>query len=191
MRIGMARAAGIILLFAGILHGATQQAADSSQPAVGLDQLYAGLLGEWVGQLQYRDFSDNSNQSLPTWLRVTRSADGRSLQFAYVYDDGPSKTVKEISMVSINVPAATMSFTSDRDHSSDTYKIVGLPEFATKGRGTLTLSGTGTENGQKVDVRISLTLQRNLYTYQKETRLPGQDFLFRDGYTFARKDVPQ
>ena len=191
MRIGMARAAGIILLFAGILHGATQQAADSSQPAVGLDQLYAGLLGEWVGQLQYRDFSDNSNQSLPTWLRVTRSADGRSLQFAYVYDDGPSKTVKEISMVSIDVPAATMTFTSDRDHSSDTYKIAGLPEFAAKSRGTLTLSGTGQENGQKVDVRISLTLRRNLYTYRKETRLPGQEFLFRDGYTFTRKDVPQ
>jgi len=191
MLIRAAHAAGIILLFVAIMHGAAQQAANSSQSAVGLDQLYAGFLGEWVGQLQYRDFSDNSNQSLPTWLRVSRSMDGRSLQFAYVYDDGPSKTVKEMSMVSIDVSAATMTFTSDRDHSSDTYKIAGLPEFATKGRGTLTLSGTGTENDQKVDVRITLTLRRNLHTYQKETRLPGQAFQFRDGYTFTRKDVPQ
>jgi hypothetical protein len=64
-------------------------------------------------------------------------------------------------------------------------------DFATKTRGTLTLTGTGTENDKKVDVRITITLRRNLYTYQKETRLPGQEFQFRDGYTFTRKQPPE
>ena len=91
----------------------------------------------------------------------------------------------------LDASAGTATITSDRDHSSDTYKVEGLAEFAKTGRGKLLLTGTGTENEKKVDVRISIVVRRNLYTYQKETRLPGGEFLFRDGYTFTRKETPQ
>jgi hypothetical protein len=156
-----------------------------------LDQIYPGFVGDWVGQLEYRDFSNDSRVFLPTWLTVSPTADGRSLEFAYTYDDGPTKTVKERSLVSIDIAAASATFTSDRGHSSDTYKVGGLMDFAAKTKGTLTLTGTGTENGKKVDVRITIALRRNLYTYQKETRLPGQEFQFRDGYSFTRKQPPE
>ncbi len=168
-----------------------QLAATPLPPAISLDQVYSGFVGDWVGQLEYRDFSNNSRVFLPTWLCVTRSSDGRSLQFAYIYDDGPNQTVKELSVVSIDTAASIVTFTSDRDHSRDTYKVAGLDDFASKSRSTLTLTGTGTENDKKVDVRITITLRRNLYSYQKETKLPGTGFLFRDGYTFTRKDPPQ
>ncbi len=181
---------GLLLIFAGTMQSRAQLAATPPHPAISLDQLYDGFVGDWVGQLEYRDFSNNSRVFLPTWLRVTRSSDGRSLQFAYIYDDGPNKTVKELSVVSIDTAASTVTFTSDRDHSSDTYKVAGLADFAAKGRGTLALTGTGMENDKKVDVRITIKLGRNLYTYQKETKLPGAEFLFRDGYTFTRKDPP-
>jgi hypothetical protein len=183
--------AGFFLFFAGSMQSRTQLAATPSQPATSLDQVYGGFVGDWVGQLEYRDFSDNSRVFLPTWLRVTRSTDGRSLEFAYVYDDGPNKTVKELSAFSIDTAATTVTFTSDRDHSTNTYKVAGLDNFASQGRGTLTLTGVGTENDKRVDVRITITLRRNLYSYQKETRLPGQKFLFRDGYNFTRKEAPQ
>jgi len=153
--------------------------------------LYSGLAGEWVGQLEYRDFSNNKRVFLPTWLTVASAADGKSAQFAYTYDDGPNKTVKERSIVVLDASAGTATFTSDRDHSSDIYKVEGLAEFAQTGQGKLLLTGTGVENEKKVDVRISLVVRRNLYTYQKETRLPGGEFLFRDGYTFTRKDPPK
>lgn len=169
--------------------GAVAMAAQS--PRTGSPGIYSGLVGDWVGQLEYRDFSNNERVFLPTWLTVKAAPDGKSAQFAYTYDDGPNKTVKELSNVVLDASAGTATFTSDRDHSSDTYKVEGLAEFVKTGRGKLLLTGTGTENDKKVDVRISITVRRNLYTYQKETRLPGGEFLFRDGYTFTRKVPPQ
>jgi hypothetical protein len=175
-------------------------ASAQGQPATGqtpppslsnLDQIYSGFEGDWVGQLQYRDFGNDSRVFLPTWLRISRTADGRSLQFDYTYDDGPTKTVKETSLVTMDLAAGTFTVTSNRDHSSDVYKLAGLSEFSAKGRGSLTLTGTGTENDKPVDVRITITVARNLYTYRKETRLAGAEFLFRDAYTFTRKDPPR
>lgn len=179
--------APLVVIVSLLAVGLAQEAAIPAQPA-DFDKLYAGFLGDWVGQLEYRDFSSNERVFLPTWLTVSRRDDGRSLQFAYVYDDGPNKTVKETSVVAFDVTAGTATFASDRDHSSDTYKVAGFEEFASTGRGRLLLTGRGTENNKKVDIRITMTLRRNLYTYRKETRLPGQNFLFRDGYTFTRKE---
>ena len=44
-------------------------ARESPQPAISLDQLYGGFAGEWVGQLECRDFSENSRMCLPIRLR--------------------------------------------------------------------------------------------------------------------------
>lgn len=187
------RLLAICTMLAGVMFLATaivsaQQSSAGSKSIGGPSRLYSGLLGDWVGQLEYRDFSSDQRVLLPTWLSVTAGRDGKSLQFAYTYDDGPSKTVKELSTVALDESSETATFTSDRDHSSDTYKVEGMPEFTKTGRGKLLLTGKGMENDKPVDVRIVIVVRRNLYTYQKETRLPGQDYLFRDGYTFTRKE---
>ena len=173
----------LILMFALVMAG--QQAAVAEPSSV-----YAGLVGEWVGQLEYLDYSSNERVFLPTWLTVKPVADGKSVQFSYTYDDGPNKTVMELSTLVLDASAGIATFTSDRDHSSDTYKVEGLAEFAKTGRGKLMLTGTGVENDKKVDVRITIAVRRNLYTYMKDTRLPGQEFQFRDGYTLTRKNPP-
>ncbi len=191
VRTRIAFALCVFLLSLSVMPCVAQQVPVPIPSPITLDQIYPGFVGDWVGQLEYRDFGDDSHVFLPTWLNVSRAADGRSLEFAYVYDDGPTKTVKERSLISMDVAAASATFTSDRDHSSDTYKVSGLLDFAAKKRGTLTLTGTGTENDKKVDVRITITLRRNLYSYRKETKLPGQEFQFRDGYTFTRKQPPE
>jgi hypothetical protein len=152
--------------------------------------LNTNFTGKWTGQLEYRDFQSNAQVFLPTWLAVTESTDQKSLQFAYIYDDGPSKVVRELMLVTLDPAAAKITFTSDRDKSTDTYAVQGLEEFSKLGRGTLILTGPGKENDKPVDVRISLILRRNLYTYRKETRQPGEDFKFRDGYTFTRAEPP-
>jgi hypothetical protein len=190
-RIGVASAFCIFLISLSAIPCIAQQVPAPIPSPITLDQIYPGFVGDWVGQLEYRDFGNDSRVFLPTWLKVSQTVDGRALDFTYIYDDGPAKTVKERSLVSIDIAAASATFTSDRDHSSDTYKVTGLLDFAAKTRGTLTLAGTGTENEKKVDVRITITVRRNLYTYQKETRLPGQEFQFRDGYTFTRKQPPE
>jgi hypothetical protein len=91
----------------------------------------------------------------------------------------------------LDAPGEAVSQVSDRDQSSDKYTAEGFAEFAKLGRGVLKLTGVGTENGKKVDVRITLTLRRNLYVFLKETRLPGEGFKFRDQYTMTRAGEPK
>ncbi|MFY9646478.1 MAG: hypothetical protein WAK29_14960 [Terriglobales bacterium] len=166
---------------------ATSPAASQSSPAALQNQIYAALSGLWTGQLEYRDFESDKRVLLPTWLEVKPAPDGRSLQFVYTYDDGPAKIVTEQSTVAIDPAAHRFTMTSDRDHSTDTYQITGLDSLQA-GRGQFTLTGTGAENGKPVDVRILVTIKRNLYQFRKETRLPGQEFNFRDGYTLTRRN---
>jgi hypothetical protein len=191
MRVCKASAATAVLIVICFAASAGQQPVASPAAIPHVSNVYAGLLGDWVGQLEYRDFSSNERVFLPTWLNVRPAADAKSVQFTYTYDDGPDKTVKELSTVALEESAGTATFTSDRDHSSDTYRVEGLQEFAKTGRGKLLLTGTGEENDKKVDVRITIVVRRNLYTYVKATRLSGQEFQFRDGYTFTRKEPPQ
>jgi hypothetical protein len=159
-------------------------------PAAPAKDLNTNFVGKWTGQLEYRDFESNAQTFLPTWLTITETPDQKSLHFDYVYDDGPTKTVRELMTVTLDPATAKITFTSDRDHSTDTYIVQGLEEFAKLGRGTLTLTGSGKENDKPVDIRITLTLRRNLYTFRKETRRQGEDFKFRDAYTFTRAEPP-
>jgi hypothetical protein len=111
--------AGLLVFLFAVAMAAQQTA------AAGSSNLYAGVVGEWVGQLEYRDYSSNERVFLPTWLAVKAGADGKSAQFVYPYDDGPNKTVKELSTLVLDAAAGTATFTSDREHSSDTYRAGG------------------------------------------------------------------
>lgn len=56
------------------------------------------------------------------------------------------------------------------------------------------LTGAGEDNDKPADVRITITLRRNLYTARKEVRAKGsvddKDYQFRDGYLFTRARPP-
>jgi hypothetical protein len=166
---------------------ASRPAAAQTSPALLQSQISAALTGLWTGQLEYRDFQSDKRVVLPTWLEVRTAPGGKSLQFLYTYDDGPAKTVTEQSTVTIDPAANRFTITSDRDHSTETYQITGLDSLQT-GRGQFTLTGAGKENDKPVEVRIEVTIHRNLYQFRKETRLPGQEFNFRDGYTLTRRN---
>ncbi|MEO7038527.1 MAG: hypothetical protein ABI446_01055 [Gemmatimonadaceae bacterium] len=169
-------------------------------PATAPSDLNAAFIGDWTGQLEYRDYTTNERTFLPTWLKITESAEHRSLVFSYVYDDGPTKTVREHVDFVLD-PATRKAMLSDRDETSSkvktsvsTYDVAGLDEFRKTGRGVLVLTGDGEDNDKPADVRITITLRRNLYTARKEVRAKGsvddQDFHFRDGYLFTRAQSP-
>jgi len=124
---------------------------------------------------------------LPTWLSVTKAGD--QLRFEYVYDDGPSKTVKEISLMEMNLPQGLYSVKDSTGKLEETYKIAGLEQLSL-GRGTLTLTGDGMENGKPVDVRTTLRIGRNILEIVRETAPPGQAFTFRHSYTLVRAAPP-
>lgn len=152
--------------------------------------LNQNMTGDWVGQLEYRDFQTNERVFLPTWLTMKPGADGTSVTLAYIYDEGPTKTVREESTLAILSANKTATISSNRDHTSETYAVAELKEFTKLNRGTLILTGPGKVNDKPVDVWITITLRRNLFTFVKETKAQGAEFKFRDGYTFTRKDSP-
>ena len=116
-------------------------------------------------------------------------ADGKSLEFTYTYDDGPKKVVSEISMITIEPAGNRFTITSDRDSSSDNYQM-GDRRQGPGERIQFNLTGIGKENDKSVEVRITVMIDRNIYRFKKETRLAGQEFAFRDGYTFTRRTPP-
>src|SRR5271165_1096801 len=65
----------------------------------------APFVGEWTGQLEYRDFQSDERVHLPAWLTVKPGSLANTLEFTYTYDDSPSKVVVERSVVTID-PAA-------------------------------------------------------------------------------------
>ena len=161
-------------------------------PAAGVSSasLNQYMTGDWAGQLEYRDFQTSERVFLPTWLTMTPSAEGSSVKLAYTYDDGPTKVVRESSTLTFTADAHSATLTSDSERTGETFAVAGLEEFARLNRGKLVLTGPGQENSKPVDVRITLTLLRNLFTLVKETRAPGEEFKFRDGYTLTRKSAP-
>ena len=152
--------------------------------------LNRNFTGGWVGQLEYRDYQTNQQTFLPTWLTLTPTTDGRAVKIGYLYDDGPSKTVRENTTLTFLPDTQKATVTNEAEHTIESFDVQGYAEFEKVGRGTLTLTGKGKENDHAVDVRLTLTLRRNLYTLRKETRPAGEEFKFRDAFTFTRADPP-
>jgi hypothetical protein len=177
---------------AAIVCAAAMSAAGQGSSARAQTELTQALTGHWVGVLEYRDYSEPPSSTrrvqLPTWLNIQPASEG--LRYEYVYDDGPGKVVKSQDVVVIDSGAKTYKVV-DADAASDIYTIAGL-EALKDGRGELVLSCPGTENDKPAEIRITLTVRRNLLTFIEETRQAGskEPFAFRHRYVMTRAQPP-
>lgn len=146
-----------------------------------LPKLYQACSGDWAGVLEYRDFQSDKHVSLPTNLES--QSDGKTLTLKYTYDDGPGKIARESTTLAVDTERGSASIKSD-DNSSEQLSITEVKASASKI--SLVLSGTGTENEKKVEVRSTLVCAPNTFTLLRETRSPGQEFAFRHKYSFTR-----
>ena len=112
------------------------------------------------------------------------------MRFGYVYDDGPSKTVRETETVAIDTAAAQYQISGDGNKTKETYSIAGLASLR-QGRVCSRFSGSAIENGVAVDVRITVYIGRNILTITRETASRDQPFAFRHAYTMVRALVPE
>ena len=160
----------LLLLLASTL---TAQSAD----------LENALLGKWAGTLEYRDYSEPAGSTkrvkLPTWLAIQKLGEG--LQFQYVYDDGPAKTVTETALLRIDGAKAVWG--------KESFAVEGLGKLR-EGRGTLILRGPGKENDRTVEVRTSVRVGRNILEITRETGAFGEPMAFRHTYIFVRAVAP-
>ena len=154
------------------------------------------LSGSWTGYLEYRDYSEPATSTkrvqLPTWLTVTPTSAG--LAFRYIYDDGPGKILDERNTVILDPAKATWTEV-EAGHPNQVWHIAGL-ESLKSGHGTLTLTSTGTDDDKPAELRITLTVRRNLIEFLQEVRpVPTQPdsqapFAFRHLYRFIRSAAP-
>jgi hypothetical protein len=154
--------------------------------------LNQALVGDWVGVLEYRDYSEPPTSTkrvqLPTWLRIV--GNGQSLQWHYIYDDGPNKVVDETDTVIFDTSASTYSEAANGKPPM-VYKVTGY-ESLKDGRGVLFLAGTGTDNDKPSETRVTITIRRNLLEILEETRPAGSDvpMAFRHAFRFTRAVAP-
>jgi hypothetical protein len=150
------------------------------------------LVGDWTGVLEYRDYSEPPTSikrvQLPTWLHIASVSN--SLQWHYIYDDGPNKVLDETDAVIFDPSASTYSESTNGKPPS-VYKVTGY-ESLKDGRGVLVLSGTGTDNDKPSETRVTITIRRNLLEILEETRPAGSDapMAFRHAFRFTRAAAP-
>lgn len=146
-----------------------------SLPAVAAPDLSASLAGAWTGTLQYRDFGNDRQVTLPT--TVTFSGPATALRGDYVYDDGPGKTVRSTEQWSLDGSTLTLGGTPAR---------VTVYGAGTGADVTLEVEGAGEENKRPVAMRTLLSRAGDQLTITRLTQLPGQPWLTRHVYRFVK-----
>ena len=175
----------LFALFAGV--SARSRAATTDDLS-----LRQSLSGDWVGVLEYRDYSEAAASTkrveLPTWLSVGDA--GRSMSWKYIYDDGPNKTLEETDAVTFD-PAGKAYSESANGKPASTYSVDGY-ETLKEGRGVLVLHGKGTDNDKPAETRVTMTIRRNLLEILEEVRPAGSSeaFAFRHMFRFTRARAP-
>jgi hypothetical protein len=136
------------------------------------------LAGQWQGRLEYRDYGNDQRVVLPTSASI--AGDSAALGVAFVYDDGPGKTVRGNETWSLSADGAGFSMAPS-----------AAPMTVSAYRGgdgrdvTLIALGAGTENQMAVQVRLVLTRRGDQLTISRASQLPGQPWLLRHAYHLA------
>lgn len=141
------------------------------------------LVGDWTGVLEYRDFAADRRVTLQTSL-AARAEPAGGVRLDYVFDDGPGKTVRSSTAISVDPKQQIFSMISE--DGADLYRFTETPAARRDGLVVLVLWGRGQENGAPVDVRATLSLGPNTFSLLRETRPKGGRYLFRHEYRMAR-----
>lgn len=133
------------------------------------------LAGTWTGTLDYRDYSKDTRETLPTRMQ----SDGTEL--FWTFDDGPGKTVRSNEKWAFDPAGQNLTITS-ANNASDQWQVAEARMSADGSSLTIVLDGTSEEIGRKVMARKILTRDGNRIRITKQTRIAGEPFLMRQSY---------
>ncbi|MCL9982575.1 MAG: S41 family peptidase [Erythrobacter sp.] len=133
------------------------------------------LAGDWSGTLDYRDYSKDTRETLPTMMQ----SDGQVL--SWTFDDGPGKTVRSSETWTFDATAKALTITAGKN-SPETWHVVEARASADGSSLTIVLDGTSLENGRSVIARKILTRDAGRLRITKQTRVAGEPFLMRQSY---------
>ncbi len=147
----------------------------------------APLIGLMQGELEYRDYSDGSHRTIPSWSHISPIGTSGAFRQRTVYDDGPGNTIYSTDVLRMD---GNRWLEGEGVESGE----VGTPEstyrIASRRRvpsgEELVLLGTGMDDNKSVDFRFTVTLGDTIFNRVKEFRLPGQDYVWRHEYRYRR-----
>lgn len=119
---------------------------------------------------------------------MSRTATGLSLH--YVYDDGPGKVLDERVQLTLDL-AHNLYTTAEVGHAAEVYHVDSFDSLR-DGRGTLVMTGSGTDNSKPAEQRLTITIRRNTVEWLLEARTAGsaEPFAFRHLYRLTRAKAP-
>jgi Peptidase family S41 len=133
------------------------------------------LAGDWTGTLDYRDYSADTRETLPTMMQ----SDGKVL--TWTFDDGPGKTVRTSEVWTFGASGQSLTMAAGKN-APDQWRVVES-RISTDGSSlTIVLDGESIENGREVFARKILTRDGNRLRITKQTRVAGEPFLMRQSY---------
>jgi Peptidase family S41 len=152
-------------------------AAQGQLPArsVSAELLSGAFAGTWTGTLDYRDYSDDTRETLPTLMQ----SDGLTL--AWTFDDGPGKTVRSSETWAVDPAGQTVTI-SGGNGAPSLWRVAEARASADGSSLTIVLDGSGEENGRIVMARKILTRDGNRLRITKQTRVAGEPFVMRQSY---------
>lgn len=130
------------------------------------------IAGNWVGILEYQDYSANKRVKIETHLTITPSADGNSAEIITVYDDF-GRIIKDTETEKLDL--AAKKFIAGETE----YRIDSLES------GKIVLFGSGQDGDSVEPIRKTITFNENTLVYLKETRTPWQ---FRNQLSLKRSN---
>ncbi len=179
----------VLARFALLALAALRLHAAEPAPALTAEKLCARWTGAWTGVLEYRDYQPpHGRVTLPTLLTVESAPaptpDAATLILRFVYDDGPKKTVKSASRLTLDLNARRLTWSDESKpvRPEDTFT---LAEASPEGD-RLVFLGTATDDKKVSRIRYTFTTAARSWRILKETTSDGPDFAFRHEYRFEK-----
>jgi hypothetical protein len=149
------------------------------------------FMGKWAGTLEYKDYSGGTGRvKVPVKLEV-KPSDAGTANWYFNYDDfGKTVISDEVHSWKSGQPAGQ----SVGQYTVKTRGKLEVQEYVSKDFdalvkakvGKAVLMGSELEDGKKVEVRRTITLEKTGLTTLKETRPPNGAFAFRNQSTYSR-----
>jgi hypothetical protein len=132
------------------------------------------LAGRWQGELQYRDYRDDSRQAIPLTVVHELVGGGDYLLRRLVFTD-PGREVHAVELVTVERDRATLviSHFRDRKHSVEEYTIQEQ-EITDPEHWRLVLVASGQDDDRLALIRLTQTRDGDAFTAVKDVQyLPG------------------
>lgn len=151
------------------------------------DQLYASLIGNWQGTLEYKDYQDSTRRvTLPTQLQIVPAPDEDGLELRYTYDDGPGKIVHSVDHLHFDRAMQQARWGGVKDSTLQRFVVQGRVGGANGEPLRLVLETDGADDDQPARIRETFVVSAGAVHLLKETAINGRSMAFRHQYQLRR-----